>query len=244
MNGPGGGVVVPSRRSTSRIARPGSEALNTVAALYLQPTSVYYELATVEAWGPREDATEYPGELPVVAHPTCGPWSHFYRRLASTKWKHHGPIAVEQVRRWGGVLEHPALSHLWGDQGLSVPNGLTLPLVLDPWGGYSIEVEQCWWGHPQRKRTWLYIVGVPPADVQVPSERSGPDYDGPSASMRFDKRRGTMSRRSAGDMLPPGSRSRTRAAFARWLVELARKAAAPPTPASHLLERAPRTARA
>lgn len=41
--------------------------------------------------------------------------------------------------------------------------------------GYTIEVDQCDWGHPCRKRTWLYVCGVEPADlppVPPPGEHS------------------------------------------------------------------------
>lgn len=72
-----------------------------------------------------------------------------------------GPVAVAQVRRWGGVLEHPARSRLWQHCGLPRPGELP-----DAWGGISIEVEQVDWGHVARKQTWLYLVGL--AGVSLP----------------------------------------------------------------------------
>src|SRR5690606_21601410 len=67
-----------------------------------------------------------------------------------------GPLAVDQVRRWGGVLEHPAFSRLW--DAMDLPRPSELP---DEYGGWSIEVNQCAWGHVAKKPTWLYFVGVP-----------------------------------------------------------------------------------
>lgn len=98
------------------------------------------------------------------------------------------PRAVEQVRRFGGVLEHPAGSKLWVYCGLPTPDfepapGSRMALCgvrhisttrndrgdfTDTHGGYTIEVDQCEWGHVARKRTWLYLVGVPREALEAP----------------------------------------------------------------------------
>ena len=69
--------------------------------------------------------------------------------------------ALAAVRRWGGVLEHPAYSLAWPRYGLPVPRrgGWTQSLD-DP--GIVTEVCQAAYGHAARKRTWLYAVGVDP----------------------------------------------------------------------------------
>lgn len=69
--------------------------------------------------------------------------------------------ALAAVRRWGGVLEHPAYSLAWRRYGLPVPRrgGWTQSLD-DP--GMTTEVSQSAYGHDARKRTWLYAVGVDP----------------------------------------------------------------------------------
>jgi hypothetical protein len=61
--------------------------------------------------------------------------------------------AIEMVRRWGGVLEHPVTSKLWKLGFLPVPG------LVDDFGGYSIVVNQSWFGHRAVKKTLLYIVG-------------------------------------------------------------------------------------
>jgi hypothetical protein len=78
-------------------------------------------------------------------------------------------MAVEQVRRWGGVLEHPAHSRLWAAADLPRPGELP-----DGHEGYTIHVEQGWWGHAAPKPTWLYLVGVPREVVVLPALRSQP----------------------------------------------------------------------
>jgi len=118
------------------------------------------------------------------------------------------PIAVEQVRRWGGVLEHPASSTLWRECRLPLPGGLP-----DEYGGWSVEVDQCAWGHRARKRTWLYVVGTKPSDVVL---LTGGE---PTHTV-------TTSRRVHGDSLPEmpqRERRMTPPAFAQFLIDIAGK---------------------
>jgi hypothetical protein len=69
--------------------------------------------------------------------------------------------ALAAVRRFGGVLEHPAYSLAWQRYALPVPTtGGWTQALDDP--GMSTEVCQAAYGHAARKRTWLYAVGVDP----------------------------------------------------------------------------------
>lgn len=193
-----------------------------VAALYVLPRTHYLEIEGVDCWPEKRDARRYPGTAPVVAHPPCGPWSRFWAHASDPATKPLAPFAVDQVRRWGGVLEHPALSALWAARGLPAPiDPRQIPLFdpRDEHGGFSIEVEQCWWGHIARKRTWLYIVGADPWAIEVAPERRPPRAD--RTQLRFDARRGTSYPRSMVDRCSPQTRKRTPPAFARWLVDLA-----------------------
>lgn len=144
----------------------------TVAVLYCLPDArcVYRSMPSVEVWDEARDARRFPGGMPVVAHPPCGPWGRM--RLfckGGDGLRELAPLAVKQVRACGGVLEHPACSSLWAAVGLPKPGEFP-----DQWGGYTLEVDQYNWGHPARKRTWLYIVGVR-ADAlpQIPDKRGG-----------------------------------------------------------------------
>jgi hypothetical protein len=137
------------------------------AALYVDVKRGPYAALGLDCWGVERDARRYPGPAPVIAHPPCGPWGRYAHRCEQDATL--ALVAVEQVRRWGGVLEHPAHSRLWAAAGLPRPGELP-----DAHGGYTIHVEQGWWGHAAPKPTWLYLVGVRPGSVVLPAPRPQP----------------------------------------------------------------------
>ena len=117
----------------------------TVAALYIDAKrGPYAGVPGIDPWGIERDATRYAGPSPVVAHPPCGAWGNYAHKCHDDGAT--GPVAVAQVRRWGGVLEHPRRSKLWAHCDLPRPGELP-----DAWGGYSIEIRQCDWGARRRK---------------------------------------------------------------------------------------------
>jgi hypothetical protein len=137
-----------------------------VAALYVETDGVYANVPNVELWDQERDARLYDGPHPVVAHPPCQRWG----QLANVNRARWGtPIgedggcfkaALSAVRRFGGVLEHPANTIAWKRFNLPKPQrGLWMQAFGDP--GYVTEVSQVAYGHPARKRTWLYLVGNP-----------------------------------------------------------------------------------
>lgn len=187
-----------------------------VAALYVDPRGPYPNMPGVDCWDEQRDARAYDGPHPVVAHPPCGPWGnlrHLYRGAEHDCARR----ALEQVRQFGGVLEHPAGSRLWHAMQLPMPGELP-----DALGGTTFEVEQVAWGHVARKRTWIYVVGVP-RDVVARSIRTG----GIPTHWVSGGRKKT--RKGSGGLIPEGikacsaqQRRRTPPAFAEWLVSLAR----------------------
>lgn len=134
-----------------------------IAALYVQKGGVYYGLPNVDPWDEERDARKYAGPWPVVAHPPCSSWC----QLAYINQKRWGrkvgddggcfASALEAVRTWGGVLEHPANSYAWAAHGLADPSGGVWHRTLD--GGWVCEVSQAAYGHKARKLTWLYYIG-------------------------------------------------------------------------------------
>lgn len=124
-----------------------------VAALYVSPLGPYPRL--VHEWfDEKRDARTYAGPLPVVAHPPCGPWGSL-RKLCTKQDRDLGPRAVDQVRRWGGVLEHPAHSSLWDYCDLPKPPGVHFRHGKP--AGFTLEANQVWFGHPCMKPTWIYV---------------------------------------------------------------------------------------
>jgi hypothetical protein len=141
-----------------------------IAALYVQTGGVYFGLDGVDPWDESRDARLYAGPWPVVAHPPCSRWC----QLAHINQKRYGhrvgddggcfAAALNSVRTWGGVLEHPARSYAWPRFELQPPPKLGWARsTVD--SGWTCEVSQAAYGHRARKLTWLYYVGpvAPPA---------------------------------------------------------------------------------
>ena len=149
-----------------------------IAALYVEPHGVYSGLPDVEVWGEDQDARTYAGPHPVVAHPPCARWGRYWSGGPSASYRRQlgddggcFAAALESVRRFGGVLEHPEASHAWRWFGLVRPNRDVGWTVADWLGGWTCCVEQGHYGHRARKATWLYAVGVElPSLTWEPSE--------------------------------------------------------------------------
>lgn len=169
-----------------------------VSALYVDPTGPYTAMDGVDPWSERRDARRYNGPNPVVAHPPCARWSRL-RGMATQDTADCGPLAVEVVQRFGGVLEHPAFSLLWAHCSLPEPGD-----EPDQFGGYTLHVEQSRWGHRAPKPTWLYIVGCP-RERLPPIPPPVPDPGGRVCKMS------------------PKQRELTPLSMAEWLVKVARE---------------------
>lgn len=131
-----------------------------VAVLFARADSNYKALPGVDVWDAVRDARRWPGGCPVVAHPPCRAWGrlrHFAKPRPDEKAL--AMFAVEQVRRFGGVLEHPEGSTLWGAAGLPAPG------QRDEFGGWTLPIAQHWFGHRAEKMTLLYIVGCEPTQL-------------------------------------------------------------------------------
>lgn len=189
-----------------------------VVALFVDPRGVYPGL--VEQWFDEErDARTYSGPLPVVAHPPCGPWSKL-RHLYRGNEHDCAPIAVEQVQAFGGVLEHPAGSQLWKHCNLPKPGE-----CQDFFGGRTIEVDQCDFGHVARKKTWLYVVDCDLEHLAFPPSGTPTHW---CSGFRTSTHAVPKHYKNRGCAVPPGikvcsktQRSRTPVAFAEWLLALA-----------------------
>ena len=151
-----------------------------IAALYVQPRGVYFNLPGVDPWDEARDARTYAGPWPVIAHPPCARWGRYWfggptivrqKRPYLKLGNDQGCFAAAlfAVRRWGGVLEHPEGSHAWRVFGLTTPPRTGGWIVADAYGGCTCCVDQGHYGHAASKATWLYTARV----VALPALRWG-----------------------------------------------------------------------
>jgi len=187
--------------------------VRTVAALYVDPKGPYPKLEGVECWDAARDANKYYGPHPAVAHPPCAPWSKM-RWLSSSvnraRDRACALYALERVRVFGGVLEHPEYSAFWSHARLPLPREFK---TVDSYGGRSYYVNQLAWGHKCSKPTWLYVVGV--------------EHDYVTTGVRFGGLATHCVTKGPGQtgglkVAHAAMRSRSPIAFAEWLVSLAR----------------------
>jgi hypothetical protein len=186
-----------------------------VAALFVRADSVYKTMPGVDAWDEQRDARHWTGGAPIVAHPPCRLWAKLRQFAKPTDPVAERQLAIDSVRRvrqFGGVLEHPAESTLWGTCGLPTPGR-----APDDFGGWTAEIRQCDWGHKAEKLTWLYIVGVHPDDLPpLPSRREPTHYI-------KSNRRGYRPSARKLPHVTHAEREHTPPELAAWLVEVARR---------------------
>jgi hypothetical protein len=189
-----------------------------IAALFVATGGGYFGLEGVDPWDIERDARKYSGPWPVVAHPPCHLWVNFaalnYKRYGG---EHNRPgndsgcfkSALANVRRWGGVLEHPAFSNAYKAFDLEPPmlGGRTgwLQVRGHEW---TCEVWQSAYGHRARKKTWLLYAGHNPPYQLDWTRKSGTAQVG-----WFDRIKPTLSKKDA---------NATPTAFRDELIQLAR----------------------
>lgn len=146
-------------------------AVQTIAALYVASGGCYFGLEGVDPWDAERDARGYAGPHAVVAHPPCERWGRYWGGGPSAKTRRQKgddggcfAAALDAVRRFGGVLEHPEATHAWSAFGLAKPPRRGGWVKADA-RGWTCCVEQGHYGHRARKATWLYAVGTERPDL-------------------------------------------------------------------------------
>ena len=185
----------------------------TVAVLFARADSYYKTLPECDVWDAERDARNWPGAVPGVFHPPCRAWgglSHMAKPRHDEK--DLGRWSVAQVRKWGGVLEHPKKSKLWADQDLP-------RYGMDKFGGWTLPIFQSSFGHRAEKSTLLYIVGCAPQDIPVMPFVLGDALAVCGTSVRR-KDGGRNTRRPE---ISKSEREHTPPELAKWLVELAKR---------------------
>jgi len=190
--------------------------IEKVAVLFAMKDSIYKTLPGCDVYDKDRNALTFTGGMPIIAHPPCRTWGTLKAFSTAPQSEHELAIwAIEQVRKWGGVLEHPKGSTLFRETKCGLPGGLP-----DEHGGILIQIDQFHWGHKARKRTLLYIVGtydLPP----IPKRKGKPTHviDRPGKNRKKE-------RPNSAGKLPWCSKKEREATpldFAKWLVEVARR---------------------
>lgn len=188
-----------------------------IAALFVEKNGVYAGLEAVDPWDKDRDARGYAGPHPVVAHPPCDRW-HQLSAVNNKRWgfaiNEDGgcfKAALDAVRTFGGVLEHPAESRAFKLHGIPEPISGHWQRTID--GDWVTEIWQSAYGHRARKRTWLLYHGdglPPPLHWQRKSGSFQIGY--------FDRRK---------PQLPNAERAKTPIPFRDLLLEIAGYAVSP-----------------
>ncbi len=182
-----------------------------VSVLFVTSDSVYKKLG-VDCWDIERDARNWPGGNPIVAHPPCRAWgqlSHMAKPRPDEK--HLAIFSINQIRQWGGVLEHPRASKLWPTMKLPKPG------EVDSFGGFTLCVNQSWWGHRAEKKTLLYICGFDKSNLpNIPIRFDRIDYTVTSSIRKSSGRRAKGRLCSKENMSTPIE-------FAEWLIEVANR---------------------
>jgi hypothetical protein len=183
-----------------------------ISALFVRKDSIYKTLG-VDCWDIERDALNWQGGNPIVAHPPCRAWGKFSWAAKPRPGEKELAIkAIEWIREWGGVLEHPASSRLWPE--LSLPK----PGRYDEYGGFSICIDQFWFGHKAQKRTLLYICGCNQADLPPTPIR----FDAVTHCVNVNKKNKFGRRPGIKQEITRAEREQTPIELARWLIIVAK----------------------
>jgi hypothetical protein len=205
-----------------------------LAALYVLADGPYSQIQDIDTWPIERDARLYAGPWPVIAHPPCERWGRYWfggpsAKVRKIKGDDGGcfAAALEAVRRFGGILEHPAATAAWEAHGINKPPRGGGWIEADQRGGWTCCVDQGHYGHRAQKATWLYAVGCDlPALIWGKSPNKIRLEDGfHSAEERRRKMRTGRCQR-----LSHRQRKETPIPFRNLLISIAQTAQRPATP--------------
>ena len=190
-----------------------------IAALFVESEGCYQNVSFIDPWDIHRNALNYKGSYPVIAHPPCQLWGSLaFVNYAIHKTDRYKPgndggcfeFALDAVNKWGGVLEHPALTRAWRKYNLRrperfEPNGF----VETGWAkcakqpGWVCEVWQSAYGHRANKATWLYYVGMsPPFELNWDRPEGTHHVGGPSAKVKGIKHKLRLRNQSEANATP------------------------------------------
>lgn len=185
-----------------------------ISILFARTDSIYKRIENCDVYDIERDALNYPGGSKIIAHPPCRAWGQLKKMAQPRPGEKDLAIwSIEQIRKNGGVLEHPARSDLWRGKWLPMPG------ERDDFGGWTLPISQHWFGHRAEKKTFLYIVGCEPKEIpELPLRLDKPTHIIGSSGKRND---GT--RRVDRKEISKAEREQTPINLAYWLIELAKR---------------------
>jgi len=123
-------------------SKPTIEVQRKISVLCVKENSIYNEIPNLDLWGKYRNAYNFKGTTPVIAHPPCQQWSRLrYFSRANKEEKDLAHFCLEQVRKNGGILEHPHGSNFFKEAGIRP----------------TISINQSWFGFSCKKTTLLYF---------------------------------------------------------------------------------------
>ena len=178
---------------------------NNVQVLFTQIKSTYLNLGC-DCFDIHRNALSIKSKCPAIYHPPCRAWSRMRTFSKVPVGERFLAIwSISRVRRFGGIVEQPAGSKLWDFLNLPMPGS-----GYDIFGGFSISLDQHWFGHKAKKNTWLYIKGCYLNDL-------------PPYPLNFDCVTHCLNsslKTSKLKELSKNKRSYTPILFAEWLIEV------------------------
>ena len=181
-----------------------------ISVLFVREDSIYKSM-NLDCWDIKRDARNWNEGCPLIAHPPCRAWgrlSHFAKPRPDEK--ELAIYSINLIRKYGGVLEHPAASKLWKEMNLPKGN------EIDKFGGFSLCINQSWFGHKAEKRTLLYICGCCKEDLPIVPLK----FDAIEFVIETSIKKGSSGFRKS---VTKKEREATPVELAKWLVEVAEK---------------------
>lgn len=164
----------------------------TVPVLFTRSSGSPYHALGCDCYDAHRNALTWRGGRPAIYHPPCRSWGKLSHMAKPRQGERELALwAMEKVRRFGGVLEHPISSRLWAESGCLGWG------VRDDFGGVLVPVAQSAFGHRAPKFTGLYMV--------LPSIPAVPEPGQTSTTV---------------ERMCRAERERTPFPLARWLVDL------------------------
>lgn len=124
----------------------------SVPVLFTRKTSPYLALGC-DCYDADRDALTWQGGRPAIFHPPCRAWGQLSHMAKPRPGERELALwAIQKVRAFGGVLEHPINSRLWREADCLSWG------VRDRFGGVLVPLYQSSFGHRAPKASCLYFV--------------------------------------------------------------------------------------